>query len=400
MRRLTGLWPLVLLCVGLAGCGGARRPAIVVTPASELSDRARSIVIRGLAPHALITVTARSERPDGTWSAGARFRASSAGVVDLTASAPLSGSYRGVSAMGLFWSQRLVDRGSDPPGTAGGRFVSMLTVSVGAKTLASARVTQLPGAPPAPVPATVATHGFAGRYFPAAGAARHPAVIVWGGAEGGLGDGPAKAALLAAHGIPALALAYIGEPGLPCSLENVTLEYFARALEWLREQPQVAPGRVWIEAGSRGTEAALLAAAQWPSLVHGVVAVSPSAVVGGSNTGTCPPVGDVAWTLGGAPVPDGQPIPVQNIRGPVMLLTGGDDQRWPSSASAAQIMSALPHDGAAHVALNYPGAGHAALRIPYGPVPVGLLAYGGTIAANSAAYASDWPASIAFIERN
>ncbi len=37
-------------------------------------------------------------------------------VVDLTRAAPQSGSYRGVSAMGLFWSQHLVAP-AEPPTT-------------------------------------------------------------------------------------------------------------------------------------------------------------------------------------------------------------------------------------------------------------------------------------------
>jgi hypothetical protein len=303
--------------------------------------------------------------------------------------------------MGLFWSQRFV--APDPTGASGETAVTTLTAMAGGRRLASARVTQrLVSASIVVRPTTVSGEGFDGEYFVRAGRdpARGPAVVVWGGSEGGLGDAAAKAALLAAHGIPSLALAYFDAPGLPCSLEDVPIEYFVRAIKWLRGEPNVNPARVWIEADSRGTEPALLLAAQRPDLIHGVIAASPSAVIGGPNTGACPTVGGAAWTLGGAPLPPGQPLPVPAIRGPVMLITGGDDELAASQADADQIVAGLPHRGAAHIHLHYPGAGPAVLGIPYGPIPAARVAYGGTIAADAAAYASAWPASIAFVKRN
>jgi hypothetical protein len=73
----------------------------------------------------------------------------------------------------------------------------------------------------------IAQTGFFGEFFaPPGPVRRRPAVVVWGGSEGALGDSPGEAALLASRGIPALALAYFDEPGLPCSLSDVPLEYW------------------------------------------------------------------------------------------------------------------------------------------------------------------------------
>jgi hypothetical protein len=403
MRRLAAVCSFVLICGAPAGCGGgpSPQPEITVRPASGLIDRARSITITGLSPKDVVTVTATSRRPDGMWEASAGFRVPASGTLDLGANAPVDGSYRGASVMGLFWSQRLVAPGST--GAPGDTAVTTLTVTAGGRRLASARVTQrLVPASVVVRPATVAGQGFAGEYFAGSGRdpTRGPAVVVWGGSEGGLGDTASKAALLAAHGIPSLALAYFDAPGLPCSLENIPIEYFVGAIQWLRAQPNVNPARVWIEAESRGTEPALLLAARRPGLVHGVIAASTSADVGGPNTGACPTVGGAAWTLGGAPLLPGQSLPARGIRGPVMLITGGEDHLASSQTDADQIVASLPHTGAARVHLHYPGAGPAVLGIPYGPIPAARLAYGGTIAADAAAYASAWPASIAFVKRN
>src|SRR5688572_2898341 len=60
----------------------------------------------------------------------------------------------------------------------------------------------------------------------------HPAVLLLEGSEGGVPE--QAAALLAAEGFAALALAYFGVESLPPRLEEIPLEYFARALDWLR----------------------------------------------------------------------------------------------------------------------------------------------------------------------
>lgn len=204
------------------------------------------------------------------------------------------------------------------------------------------------------------------------------------------------AALLASHDIPALAIAYFDAPGLPCRLQGIPLEYFARAIQWLRSQPQVDPGRVWILGLSRGTEAEMLVAAHWPALVHGVIADSPNSVVDGPFDGVCPGGSTgPAWTLDGrAAAPTLEPLPVKRILGPVMLVSGGADILWPSDVQANEVMRALPPNGAAHVHLNYPSAGHIVLSLPYLPP---TTAYGGTVPANEAAHERAWPAMLRFI---
>jgi hypothetical protein len=241
--------------------------------------------------------------------------------------------------------------------------------------------------------------GFYGVYYTPPGHDRGPAVITWGGSEGALGVDVDEAALLASHGIPALAIAYFDEPGLACSLHDIPIGYFLRAVRRLRSQPQVDPNRVWILSGSRGTEAELLVAADWPQLIHGVVAAATTEFVKGPFSGHCQWFGnDAGWTLGGRPIPIGQRIPVGKITASVLLFSGGMDRVGPTNVYSDLIIQGLPHDQAPHEHLNYPAAGHVVLDIPYGTLTTRNLADGGTLAANSAAYISDWPATVRFIE--
>jgi dienelactone hydrolase len=369
---------------------------IRVTPAVGLYDVSRSIAVSNLEPGEVVTVSATTPRPDGVWTARASYAADRAGVVDVSRSAPRSGSYRGVSAIGLFWSQHLVRAGA---AAAASPSVTTLTVSAGKRRLGSATVTQLLSGPRVTEHAeTIAKTGFFGEYFAPPGRARGPAVIVWGGSEGALGASPWVAALFASHGIPSLALAYFDEPGLPCALSSIPLEYFVKAIRWLRSQPQVDPGRVWLEAASRGTEAELLVAAHWPALVHGVVAAVPSSVAYGTPPAQCGRPSSSSWTLNGRPLPvaptTGAPmfnpdgsvsdrnvflaglaypaaaaarIPIERLKGAVMLISGAEDQLWPSNVYADRIMAALRSDPARHIHLNYPGAGHGVFSFPFLP---------------------------------
>jgi dienelactone hydrolase len=206
----------------------------------------------------------------------------------------------------------------------------------------------------------------AGTYFaPPRGPYGVP-VVVWGGSEGGEARRPVARALAAA-GHPALSLAYFGAPGVPRDLESIPLEYFARAVRELDARPGVDGGRTVVLGVSRGSEAALLLGAHFPRLVHGVIAIAPSSKVNGAVHGDFP-----AWTLRGRPLRYAlaidakggfdapSVIPVERIRGPILLAAGGRDTIWPSPAYERAIVRRLRrhHFRYRVKALLYPRAGH------------------------------------------
>src|SRR5581483_7241842 len=98
-----------------------------------------------------------------------------------------------------------------------------LTVSAGPRTLARSSFTRRwSGTPLVTKSVTGAGGGFVGDFFAPPGRARRPAVLVFGGSEGGLST-YLLAGRFAADGDPALALAYFDEPGLPQTLTNIPL---------------------------------------------------------------------------------------------------------------------------------------------------------------------------------
>jgi dienelactone hydrolase len=240
--------------------------------------------------------------------------------------------------------------------------------------------------------------GLRGVWFLPPGDGPHPAVIVLGGSEGGL---PVRSAapLLASHGYATLALAYFGLPGLPRGLVNIPLEYFGKAIAHVRATIAPRNDFVAVHGGSRGGELALLVASLYAD-IRAVVAVVPSGVIvgafGPSEPGDFRPRG--AWTLSGKPLPDmGQnnrytnwraadpvqrflnsmrdldaveraTIPVQLIKGPVLMVSGRDDHVWPSFELAEISRRRL--EGHNHPwpfeHITYPDAGHGIVP-PYAP---------------------------------
>ena len=162
------------------------------------------------------------------------FRPDGSGTVDLASTPAVSGSYRGVDPMGL------IDSLQPAPGQAGlssaqgalyywnsskpQRFEIMVTEN-GSKVAVST-FSRAETAPGVTVSAeSIAATGFFGQFWkPPAGSPPRPAVLEFGGSEGGL-DGQLPGAALASAGYPTLDIAYFGEPSLPSPTHDFGRKY-------------------------------------------------------------------------------------------------------------------------------------------------------------------------------
>jgi len=366
--RLVGA---VLGAALLAGCGASHRPpAAFVTPHDTLATQPLDVVVGGLAVHAPVTLTLRSRDRDGIlWSASARYTPGADGRVDLSRDAPVSGSYRGVWRMGLLASMLPAGGRADYQWQLTHPLRFTLTARQHRQTVATTAFLRrfMNGQVTSLFP-TLQSDGFIGSYFARAGAARSPAVLVLGGSEGGLAT-ESLAAALAAAGYPSLAVAYFDEPGLPRTLSRIPLEYFERALTWLAARPEVDPRGVAVLGISRGSEAALLLGLHDAAQVHAVIASVPSDAANCSY----PTCSGPAWMLHGRAVPYthewDDPFPTDNrnalfrveqIPAPILLVCGGNDQRWVSCQYSAEMMARLRahHDPYPHALLREAFAGH------------------------------------------
>lgn len=409
-QKLTSLraaLAVALLTGGLAACSGgapAKSAVIQVSEPSALADQAIDIRLTGLSAGEQVTVSAQAtDAKKGTWRSSAVCIASQDGTVDLEKVAPKSGSYHGKDGMGLFWSMTPVAPASQNqyftppvPQQQSGYPVTLTVTSPSGAKLASLTVTREWMAKGETAQTlTLAKDKVAGELFlPPPGTPRHAGVLVFGGAEGGMSQ-VYGAALLAAHGYPALTVAYFDWPGLPSALDDIPLEYFERAGKILASQPQTDPAHVLVMGYSRGSEAALLLADDFPALFHGAVVYSPSSEVNAAGDDQSRD----AWSLGPKHIDPG-PIDVSHISGPVLAFAGNLDALWESASSATSIIEELTfaHSPYQHHAYIYQNAGHGEGMQPYQPAGNTTLAnLGGTRAGNVAAQLDGWPKMLAML---
>ncbi|WP_263101117.1 acyl-CoA thioesterase/bile acid-CoA:amino acid N-acyltransferase family protein [Kitasatospora sp. DSM 101779] len=383
--------------------------SVGVSAVGSLADAAVHLRITGLSGGEEVTVTSSADDHLGRrWAAHAVFRADRRGTVDLDSATPLGGgSYAAVDGMGLFWAM-------DPVGAPASQiaflpafpevrssFEVRITVAARGRELGARTLTRRWSADGVTTRAVAVTadHVAGQLFLPPPGGPVRSAVLVFGGSEGGDSQ-KYTAALLASHGHPALAVAYFAEPGLPATLHDVPLEYFRTAAHLLAAQPGVGSAPVVAMGYSRGSEAALLIAEEYPDLVRGAVVYSPSAQVNGGL-----PNGGDAWTVDGRAVPH-RLIPLDRVSGPVLAVAGADDRLWPSPGWAQSIGTAGPGEPARH-ALVYPDAGHGVGTFPYLSAPTRFVnptsgrvdELGGTRAGNAAAQAAGWPQVLDFLDR-
>jgi dienelactone hydrolase len=306
--------------------------------------------------------------------------------------------------MRLFWSMQPVGGSGDAgmlPATVS--HVAISIVSAGRVVAATTLTRRMSASNVRTTELSFAKDGLVATFYAQPSTSRRPAVLQLGGS--GSGDASPGGALLASHGFPTLSLAYYGAPGLPTYLQNIPLEYFETALQWLASQPSVDPNRITLIGVSRGGEAALLVAANYPNLVHGVVACTTASHVLGAFP---QPATGAAWTISGNPILAGL-LPVDRITAPTLIYGGGKDEIVDSGPATKELADFAHANGRTNVTGKiYPNAGHGVgCRIPNIPAPTEFeisagtfLALGGTAAANSAAAAASWPARLRLIASN
>jgi dienelactone hydrolase len=442
-----------------------------ISPNPASVDEDVRVCVRGLPASALVSIHAAAEDDRRRlWSSQAHFRADSAGVIDASAQESAGGGYRGVSSMGLFWSMESAAASADGNSSFAKNTTSAdrtdFEAQLDGRVIARAsfvrnflapetatRDLKIPNETDDPNAGAGAGSGetTVGRLFIPPGRGPHPVVIVLSGSGGGFDLD--KAAVLSCHGFATLALAYFGIAPLPTWLHRIPLEYFETALTWLHAQPEIDPQRTGILGVSRGAELALLLGSTFPQQIRTIVAYAPSSVAWAAS-GRDKATGELipCWTWRGRPVPfaplplrgfmwrsafpvvalkrpvvfrnlfraglrnreavERAAISVENIRGPLLLISGGDDHLWPAAEMSEAIVARLKRHGNAHTGtehLHFPHAGHM-LRYPHLPVTArdsrnehlrgARFSFGGTPDADAEAQTQAWRRAISFLRAN
>lgn len=246
-------------------------------------------------------------------------------------------------------------------------------------------------------PKYVNEDGLMASFFAKQNTENRPAIILLGGGHWGdyWGQEFAKANYVG------LSLAYYRQEGLPELMEEIPLEYFENALQWLIHQPEVNPDKIIVMGASRNAELALLIASYFPNRVNGVIAYSPSSVSWSNtvlpfNSDSVKP----SWTFKDQPIPyiamerikdvpgstietltywkhglsdsvavKKASIEVENINGPILLLSGAEDEVWPSAMMSDMIENRIENSqfNFAFENIQYENAGHLISSNPNNP---------------------------------
>ncbi len=167
-------------------------------------------------------------------------------------------------------------------------------------------------------------------------------------------------------------------------MNEIPLEYFDAPKKWLMDRDDTRSDGVIIIGWSKGAELALLLASQ-DDAVKGVVGIAPSSVVWAGILDDWRKVPSSSWTQGGQPlahVPFAQGVQitkltdlyaasleqeefvtkarirVEDIKGAVLLLTGGQDEIWPANEMAVNVCEKIHEGGTYCNHTNFPTAGH------------------------------------------
>lgn len=445
MGPIAAVWLLVLSATGEA-------QTLRIEPGANVLDgEPVRILVAGLDAREEVTLQAeRHYAPLSTSHASprlfrsrVRLRADDEGRIDLGRDAPLSGSYEGVDPRGPFWSMVAV---ADPSAVPAARDATLVTLTL-ERSGAAALQSQVRLLPSSPDVVSVPVPELPGAVFARRkGGGRQPALILLGGSEGGTLITTA-AAPFASHGFAVLALPYFSPadgsgrrevPELPEGMVEIPVEFLDRAHAWLAARNDVDAEHIAVHGTSAGATFALLAALHldW---VDAVVANVPSDVVfdgwgdgiaegersafslAGRPLPFVPLIGygdelaraehghDVrirrAYQRGRAARPDlaaRARIPVERIRGDVMVIGSWDDQMWASGAMAQNIAERRHEAGRPVTALVFTDAGHSLYDTGYAPTTTyhgRARVVGGSAAADAQAQAVVWPATIRFLQQ-
>jgi dienelactone hydrolase len=436
----------------------AESPQLQISPTILLEGDLVSIRITGLKPGSTATLYAQSAQPGDNrvapFSGTATYIANADGIVDLATAAPVRGYYQGADLRGLFWSQKPLD--NDPEGQTALKALQLgpstvdagqVIVTLEQSGIRDRKTLSLLTSDPAVVREDVRADGLVGRFFHRRSTQRAPAIVVLGGAEGGLIFSDLIGPQLAARGYAVLGVGYFAPAsnpiaGLPTALNRIPVEILERSRDWLRARPEADVQRFGVVGASKGGEFALVLASIY-DWIGAVVAFVPSDTVWqGFEYGAPEDSMGSSWSRHGVDLPflpqtgqrqeiirGRQPgaapielarvsksnratasveriaaatIPVERSKAALLLVGGGDDRTGDSGASVDRITRRLEqsHYQFPYEVLLYPGAGHGIVGSGWRPTTThntGVFNDGGTPEADARAQADAWTKMLAFL---
>ncbi|MBS4539475.1 acyl-CoA thioesterase/BAAT N-terminal domain-containing protein [Clostridium sp. D2Q-11] len=374
-------------------------PKITLSSTNQLIDQSLKLQITGLKPNQQVKIQAEmKDDVKRTWHSFGIFTADYEGNIDLDTTAPNEGSYTGCDPNGLLWSMQIKDSNSSfPPiffkmSTQSHKVSFYLLIEEKIKYKSEVQINFTNS----DTEQIVVQNSIVGKLFKSKEKNNLPAVIVVGGSTGGLFWTEQMAALLSSKGYAALALNYfdVQNDNLPSELIEIKIEYFKKALDWLKSKPEIDKNNISIMGISKGGELSLLFGSFFSKHLTSIITYVPSSHV---FEGISMEVHQTksSWTYKNTPIEfvqypsntkfsknmnpidiriihdnalnsatskqlDSARIPIENIACPILMISGERDTTWPSSKMCRDMIQNLEENNNPYQSkhLNFCNMGH------------------------------------------
>ena len=202
-----------------------------------------------------------------------------------------------------------------------------------------------------------------------------PLIVAFGGGDGGNDWSrtylKAKRDSLIKMGYAVLAIGYFKSNGTPKHLDRISLDAIRDTILSVAQNPKIDKSKIILMGGSRGGELVLNLASKYDDF-KGVIAMSTSnvsfpAITWSANTSSWtyknkelpyvpapfktifPAIKGDLYTAHKMMLEDREAvkkaeIKVENIKGSILLISGKNDEQWPSTEMSDQIVNRLQHN--------------------------------------------------------
>ena len=200
-------------------------------------------------------------------------------------------------------------------------------------------------------------------------ATKQPLIVFFGGSEGGnIWAGDSKKEFrdrLIGHGYAVLAIGYFGLKNTPKQLDRISIDAISDSITQIANDQRINSNKIAIIGGSRGSELVLNLGSRYKQF-NTVIAITPSHV---SFPFTTQKRTTSSWTYNGYEIPavpidwsmtksigwegifsavanneievKDALIKVEDINGPILLISAKDDATWPSESMSGKIVGRL-----------------------------------------------------------
>ena len=424
-------------------------PKLVVEPKEAMVDETVRIVVKEAPPKSRVKVMASLMDEQGRlWKSSGVFVSDEKGELDLTVEASIEGSYEGVDPMGLFWSMEL-KRDEKDRTLFRHKGLGPMEVALAAQldngTLVQSKLIRKV-AREGLVSEKIAEEGVVGTFICPKGKGPFPTVIVLGGASGGIPQ-DSYVAQFANRGYASLGLSYFFAPGRPEYLNQIPIEFVAKAVKWLSKKKTCDVSKLSVVGTSMGGVYALLAASHFPEVKSAVIFDGSGVVFQSLDSGKALNIPVAPFSFQDKPLPflsldipqpnaenfktcfflrmflssyfakskekrEEAAIKVEKINGPVLLMGTLDDELFGSAYMLQKAYNRLveyrfPHE---YDFVAYRGAGHmiGIGGLPYTPTTSNTLelrqnkmifCMGGNPKDTSIAQVDSWKRAFAFLKK-